>query len=63
MEEHDPYLNPMGAKDVGEVGIVGTAAARKWEHAKRVVSGRVSRPAAQRSSTAASGRAGWSRSK
>jgi xanthine dehydrogenase YagR molybdenum-binding subunit len=27
VEEHDPYLNPMGAKGVGEVGIVGTAAA------------------------------------
>jgi xanthine dehydrogenase YagR molybdenum-binding subunit len=27
VEENDPYLNPMGAKGVGEVGIVGTAAA------------------------------------
>jgi xanthine dehydrogenase YagR molybdenum-binding subunit len=27
VEEVDPYLNPMGAKGVGEVGIVGTAAA------------------------------------
>jgi xanthine dehydrogenase YagR molybdenum-binding subunit len=27
VEETDPYLNPMGAKGVGEVGIVGTAAA------------------------------------
>jgi xanthine dehydrogenase YagR molybdenum-binding subunit len=27
IEEEDPYLNPMGAKGVGEIGIVGTAAA------------------------------------
>jgi xanthine dehydrogenase YagR molybdenum-binding subunit len=27
IKEEDPYLNPMGAKGVGEVGIVGTAAA------------------------------------
>jgi xanthine dehydrogenase YagR molybdenum-binding subunit len=27
VEEDDPYVNPMGAKGVGEVGIVGTAAA------------------------------------
>jgi xanthine dehydrogenase YagR molybdenum-binding subunit len=27
LEEHDPYLNPMGSKGVGEIGIVGTAAA------------------------------------
>lgn len=25
--EHDPYVSPMGAKGVGEIGIVGTAAA------------------------------------
>ncbi|OQO92059.1 xanthine dehydrogenase [Saccharomonospora piscinae] len=25
--EHDPYLNPMGSKGLGEIGIVGTAAA------------------------------------
>ncbi|MFK3982102.1 xanthine dehydrogenase family protein molybdopterin-binding subunit [Micromonospora sp. NPDC050397] len=27
VEEHDPYVNPMGAKGMGEIGIVGTAAA------------------------------------
>ncbi|MEA2137124.1 MAG: xanthine dehydrogenase YagR molybdenum-binding subunit [Solirubrobacteraceae bacterium] len=27
IEEHDPYVSPMGAKGVGEIGIVGTAAA------------------------------------
>jgi xanthine dehydrogenase YagR molybdenum-binding subunit len=27
VEEHDPHPNPMGAKGVGEIGIVGTAAA------------------------------------
>ncbi|MEV5709117.1 xanthine dehydrogenase family protein molybdopterin-binding subunit [Actinoallomurus sp. NPDC052274] len=27
IDEDDPYLNPMGAKGVGEIGIVGTAAA------------------------------------
>jgi xanthine dehydrogenase YagR molybdenum-binding subunit len=27
IEEEDPHLNPMGAKGVGEIGIVGTAAA------------------------------------
>jgi xanthine dehydrogenase YagR molybdenum-binding subunit len=27
LEEADPYTNPMGAKGLGEVGIVGTAAA------------------------------------
>jgi xanthine dehydrogenase YagR molybdenum-binding subunit len=27
IEEQDPHLNPMGAKGIGEVGIVGTAAA------------------------------------
>lgn len=27
VEEHDPYINPMGAKGIGEVGIVGVAAA------------------------------------
>jgi xanthine dehydrogenase YagR molybdenum-binding subunit len=27
IEEDDPHLNPMGAKGVGEIGIVGTAAA------------------------------------
>ncbi|MBC3191369.1 xanthine dehydrogenase family protein molybdopterin-binding subunit [Pseudonocardia sp. C8] len=27
IDEHDPYVNPMGAKGVGEIGIVGTAAA------------------------------------
>jgi xanthine dehydrogenase YagR molybdenum-binding subunit len=25
--EHDPHLNPMGSKGIGEIGIVGTAAA------------------------------------
>jgi xanthine dehydrogenase YagR molybdenum-binding subunit len=27
IDEEDPYLNPMGAKGIGEIGIVGTAAA------------------------------------
>jgi xanthine dehydrogenase YagR molybdenum-binding subunit len=27
VDEEDPHLNPMGAKGLGEVGIVGTAAA------------------------------------
>ncbi len=27
VEEQDPYLNPMGSKGIGEIGIVGTAAA------------------------------------
>jgi xanthine dehydrogenase YagR molybdenum-binding subunit len=27
VEEDDPHLNPMGAKGIGEIGIVGTAAA------------------------------------
>jgi xanthine dehydrogenase YagR molybdenum-binding subunit len=27
VDEDDPYVNPMGAKGVGELGIVGTAAA------------------------------------
>ena len=27
IDEHDPHVNPMGAKGVGEIGIVGTAAA------------------------------------
>ncbi len=27
VEEHDPHTNPMGTKGVGEIGIVGTAAA------------------------------------
>ena len=27
IDEDDPHLNPMGAKAVGEIGIVGTAAA------------------------------------
>jgi hypothetical protein len=27
VDEDDPYVNPMGAKGVGEIGIVGTAAA------------------------------------
>jgi xanthine dehydrogenase YagR molybdenum-binding subunit len=27
VDEHDPHVNPMGAKGIGEVGIVGTAAA------------------------------------
>jgi xanthine dehydrogenase YagR molybdenum-binding subunit len=27
LDEHDPYVNPMGSKGVGEIGIVGTAAA------------------------------------
>ncbi|MER5377517.1 xanthine dehydrogenase family protein molybdopterin-binding subunit [Streptomyces sp. NPDC002553] len=27
IEEHDPHLNPLGGKGIGEIGIVGTAAA------------------------------------
>ncbi|WP_153535936.1 xanthine dehydrogenase family protein molybdopterin-binding subunit [Actinomadura macrotermitis] len=27
IDEHDPHLNPMGAKGIGEIGIVGAAAA------------------------------------
>jgi hypothetical protein len=27
IEEHDPLVNPIGAKGIGEIGIVGTAAA------------------------------------
>jgi xanthine dehydrogenase YagR molybdenum-binding subunit len=27
LEEHDEHLNPMGSKGIGELGIVGTAAA------------------------------------
>ncbi|MGH2889431.1 MAG: xanthine dehydrogenase family protein molybdopterin-binding subunit [Solirubrobacteraceae bacterium] len=27
VEEHDPHVNPMGTKGIGEIGIVGTAAA------------------------------------
>jgi xanthine dehydrogenase YagR molybdenum-binding subunit len=27
IDEHEPHLNPMGAKGIGELGIVGTAAA------------------------------------
>jgi len=27
LPEHDPYVNPMGSKGIGELGIVGTAAA------------------------------------
>ncbi len=27
IEEDDPYINPLGAKGIGEIGIVGTAAA------------------------------------
>jgi xanthine dehydrogenase YagR molybdenum-binding subunit len=27
IDEEDPYLNPMGSKGIGEIGIVGTAAA------------------------------------
>ena len=27
IDEDDPHVNPMGAKGIGEVGIVGTAAA------------------------------------
>jgi xanthine dehydrogenase YagR molybdenum-binding subunit len=27
IDEEDPYVNPMGAKGIGEIGIVGTAAA------------------------------------
>jgi xanthine dehydrogenase YagR molybdenum-binding subunit len=27
VEEHDPHLNPMGSKGIGEIGIVGAAAA------------------------------------
>lgn len=27
IDEQDPYVNPMGSKGIGEIGIVGTAAA------------------------------------
>jgi xanthine dehydrogenase YagR molybdenum-binding subunit len=27
IDEHDPYVNPMGAKGIGEIGIVGAASA------------------------------------
>ncbi len=27
VQEDDPHLNPMGANGIGEIGIVGTAAA------------------------------------
>jgi len=27
IDEEDPYVNPMGSKGMGEIGIVGTAAA------------------------------------
>ena len=27
MEEHDPHVNPLGIKGVGEIGITGTAGA------------------------------------
>ncbi len=27
IDEHDPYVNPLGTKGIGEIGIVGTAAA------------------------------------
>ncbi|MBO0828603.1 MAG: xanthine dehydrogenase family protein molybdopterin-binding subunit [Streptosporangiales bacterium] len=27
LDEHDPHVNPMGVKGIGEIGIVGTAAA------------------------------------
>jgi xanthine dehydrogenase YagR molybdenum-binding subunit len=27
IDEEDPHVNPMGAKGIGEIGIVGTAAA------------------------------------
>jgi xanthine dehydrogenase YagR molybdenum-binding subunit len=27
IDEHDPHVNPFGAKGIGEIGIVGTAAA------------------------------------
>jgi xanthine dehydrogenase YagR molybdenum-binding subunit len=27
IDEHDPHLNPMGSKGIGEIGIVGSAAA------------------------------------
>ena len=27
IEEDDPHVNPMGTKGIGEIGIVGTAAA------------------------------------
>jgi CO/xanthine dehydrogenase Mo-binding subunit len=27
LDEHDPHVNPMGSKGIGEIGIVGAAAA------------------------------------
>jgi deazaflavin-dependent oxidoreductase (nitroreductase family) len=37
-DEHDPHLNPMGSKGIGEIGIVGTAAAvtNAVHHATRI---------------------------
>lgn len=32
-DEDDPYINPMGAKGIGEIGIVGTAVANAVYHA------------------------------
>lgn len=41
VDEHDPHVNPMGAKGIGEIGIVGTAAAiaNAAHHATGCVSG------------------------
>jgi xanthine dehydrogenase YagR molybdenum-binding subunit len=27
IDEHDPHVNPMGSKGIGEIGVVGTASA------------------------------------
>jgi xanthine dehydrogenase YagR molybdenum-binding subunit len=27
LDEHDPHVNPMGSRGIGEIGIVGAAAA------------------------------------
>jgi xanthine dehydrogenase YagR molybdenum-binding subunit len=38
VEEQDPHVNPMGSKGIGEIGLVGTAAAisNAVHHATRV---------------------------
>jgi xanthine dehydrogenase YagR molybdenum-binding subunit len=38
VDEEDPYTNPMGSRGIGELGIVGTAAAiaNTVHHATRI---------------------------
>jgi xanthine dehydrogenase YagR molybdenum-binding subunit len=33
IDEDDPYVNPMGSKGIGEIGIVGSPAANAVHHA------------------------------